>query len=111
VCYSVTANVSPAKQADDDEYLMFDEDISVKLPRNITSLLQAVKGRRFILGLLSLRHCSTSAKLLNCALCCKSTKLDMQVHFCQRNGDWEPLGNLSFSRSVECQRLFCADFQ
>ena len=47
---SPAADAAPAKQAD-DEFLMFDEDISVKLPRNITSLLHGVKGRRIIPGL------------------------------------------------------------
>ena len=46
---SVAASVLSANQADDD-YLMFDEEISVKLPSSITSVLQGVTGTRLILG-------------------------------------------------------------
>jgi len=46
VRYSPPANVTLTTQAD-DEFIMFDEDISVKVPSSITSLLHGFKGERY----------------------------------------------------------------
>ena len=41
--YSPAADVTSAKQTDDD-FVMFDEDISVKVPNNVVNMLQGFKG-------------------------------------------------------------------
>ena len=55
-CYRPAADRTSMKQAD-DEFLMFDEDISVKAPPIISSLLQAFKGEKlFVVLCVILQH-------------------------------------------------------